>query len=109
MWLCHGVVVMPELQGRLPVRVQLQGLTEKDLLKILTGPKCSLTKQYTELMATEGVQLTFEEEALKKIGKSVCIHKKTAGRYSDVMHTAAQQVLTAEPWMGCLQLLSQQK
>ena len=40
-----GATVMPELQGRLPVRVQLQGLTEKDLLKILTGPKCSLTKQ----------------------------------------------------------------
>ena len=44
----------------MPVRVQLEGLTEKDLLKILTGPKCSLTKQYVELMATEGVKLTLE-------------------------------------------------
>merc|ERR1711865_777730 len=55
--------LMPELQGRLPVRVQLQGLSEKDLLKILTGPKCSLTKQYVELMATEGVKLVLEDEA----------------------------------------------
>ena len=61
--------LMPELQGRLPVRVQLEGLSEKDLLKILTGPKCSLTKQYVELMATEGVKLVLEDEALAKIAK----------------------------------------
>jgi len=72
---------MPELQGRLPVRVQLQGLSEKDLLKILTGPKCSLTKQYMELMATEGVQLTFEEAALKQIGAHAQCLAAAPGRY----------------------------
>ena len=51
------------------VPCQLEGLTEKDLLKILTGPKCSLTKQATELMATEGVTLRFGEESLQEIAR----------------------------------------
>jgi hypothetical protein len=59
--------LMPELQGRLPVRVQLQGLTQKDLLTILTDPKCSLTKQYEAMMATEGVELKFLEEGLEEV------------------------------------------
>merc|ERR1711871_283845 len=61
--------LMPELQGRLPVRVQLQGLTEKDLLKILTDPKCSLTKQYEAMMATEGVELKFQQEGLEEVAR----------------------------------------
>jgi len=61
--------LMPELQGRLPVRVQLQGLTQKDLLTILQDPKTSLTKQYTALMETEGVTLKFEDAALEEIAR----------------------------------------
>lgn len=61
--------LMPELQGRLPVRVQLQGLTRKDLQTILTDPKCALTKQYVALMETEGVDLNFQPEALEAIAE----------------------------------------
>lgn len=86
--------LMPELQGRLPVRVQLQGLTEKDLLQILTGPKCSLTKQYTELMATEGVQLTFEEEALEKIAAvSAEVNTTVENIGARRLHTLMERIL----------------
>jgi ATP-dependent HslUV protease ATP-binding subunit HslU len=61
--------LLPELQGRLPIRVELNPLTEADMLRILTEPEASLIKQYTALMATEGAQVTFEEEAVKELAK----------------------------------------
>src|SRR5262249_46251640 len=51
--------LMPELQGRFPIRVELTDLKREDFLRILTEPKNSLTKQYSELLATEGVKLAF--------------------------------------------------
>jgi ATP-dependent HslUV protease ATP-binding subunit HslU len=56
--------LMPELQGRFPLRVELSDLTKDDFIRILTEPKHSLTKQYTALMETEGVALTFAEDAI---------------------------------------------
>ena len=56
--------LMPELQGRFPIRVELQDLTNEDFVRILTEPKSSLTQQYTSLMATEQVHLEFAEEAI---------------------------------------------
>ena len=56
--------LMPELQGRFPIRVELTDLTRDDFLRILTEPKHSLTKQYTELMRTEGVELNFTSEGV---------------------------------------------
>jgi ATP-dependent HslUV protease ATP-binding subunit HslU len=55
---------LPELQGRLPIRVELQALTREDFRRILTEPEASLIKQYEALMATEGLTLTFEESAI---------------------------------------------
>jgi ATP-dependent HslUV protease ATP-binding subunit HslU len=59
--------LIPELQGRLPIRVELQSLTEDDLYLILTQPENALTKQYCALLATEGVELAFDEAALREM------------------------------------------
>ena len=56
--------LLPELQGRLPIRVELKALTREDLRRILTEPEASLIKQYVALMATEGVTLTFTDDAI---------------------------------------------
>ncbi len=59
--------LIPELQGRFPIRVELQSLTKDDFYRILKDPKNALTKQYQALLAAEDVQLTFEDEALLKL------------------------------------------
>ena len=59
--------LIPELQGRFPIRVELNRLTQKDFERILTEPENALIKQYQALMKTEGIQLTFEESAIKEI------------------------------------------
>nr|HIL74071.1 AAA family ATPase [Rhodospirillales bacterium] len=59
--------LLPELQGRLPIRVELQALTESDFVRILTEPEASLIKQYIALMATESVTLSFAKEAIQEI------------------------------------------
>ena len=61
--------LIPELQGRFPLRVELQSLTVEDFLRILTEPKSSLTKQYTALLETEGVRLEFAPEALREMAE----------------------------------------
>ncbi len=61
--------LMPELQGRFPIRVELNALTKEDFVRILTEPKNSLTKQYQALLATEQVQLTFAAEAIDRIAE----------------------------------------
>jgi ATP-dependent HslUV protease ATP-binding subunit HslU len=61
--------LLPELQGRLPIRVELQPLTEDDFRRILTEPEASLIKQYIALMGTEGVKLAFDDEAILSIAK----------------------------------------
>lgn len=62
--------LIPELQGRLPIRVELSALTAHDFERILTEPNASLTEQYKALMATEGVNITFTQEAIKKIAEA---------------------------------------
>ena len=59
--------LMPELQGRFPIRVELKDLTKDDFVRILTEPKNSLTKQYSALMDTEGVKLKFTEDAIEAL------------------------------------------
>ncbi|MDJ0364783.1 ATP-dependent protease ATPase subunit HslU [Hymenobacter sp. H14-R3] len=61
--------LIPELQGRFPIRVELQSLTKDDFYRILKDPKNALTKQYQALLATEDVQLDFEDEALLKLAE----------------------------------------
>ncbi|QNT70364.1 ATP-dependent protease ATPase subunit HslU [Defluviicoccus vanus] len=59
--------MLPELQGRLPIRVELKALTRDDFVRILTEPQASLIKQYKALMATEGVELQFTSDAIEEI------------------------------------------
>lgn len=61
--------LIPELQGRLPIRVQLDPLNKADFRRILSEPKNALTKQYTQLLATEGVSVTFTDDAMDEIAR----------------------------------------
>ena len=61
--------LIPELQGRFPIRVELEPLTEQDFVRILTEPENALTKQYAALLATEGVHLEFTAEAVAEIAR----------------------------------------
>ena len=65
--------LIPELQGRFPIRVELDNLTQDDFLKILCEPKNSLTKQYKALINSENVEIVFNEDALKEISKKAFI------------------------------------
>ncbi|MEE9250381.1 MAG: HslU--HslV peptidase ATPase subunit, partial [Alphaproteobacteria bacterium] len=59
--------LLPEFQGRLPIRVELAALTREDFMRILTEPEASLIKQYTALLATEEVTLSFTDDAVREI------------------------------------------
>jgi ATP-dependent HslUV protease ATP-binding subunit HslU len=61
--------LLPELQGRLPIRVELRALTEEDFRRILTETEASLIKQYKALMATEGVTLDFTDDAIDSVAR----------------------------------------
>jgi ATP-dependent HslUV protease ATP-binding subunit HslU len=61
--------LLPELQGRLPIRVELKALTEDDFVRILSETDASLTEQYSALIATEGVTVTFTPEGVRAIAK----------------------------------------
>jgi ATP-dependent HslUV protease ATP-binding subunit HslU len=61
--------LIPEMQGRFPIRVELKSLTEEDFVKILTLPQNALIKQYAALLKTEGIEITFNDEAVEEIAK----------------------------------------
>ncbi len=65
--------LIPELQGRFPIRVELKSLTELDFIKILTLPQNALLKQYSALLKTEGVSIIFNEDAIKEIAKTAAV------------------------------------
>jgi len=86
--------LIPELQGRFPLRVELNSLDEDALYQILTKPKHSLIKQYEKLLEVEGVELVFEEEALKEIAKYAFIaNEKTEDIGARRLHTVVEKVL----------------
>jgi ATP-dependent HslUV protease ATP-binding subunit HslU len=65
--------LIPELQGRFPIRVELHTLTTADFIRILTEPKNALVKQYTALLETEGIKLTFTSGSLEEIAKFAAV------------------------------------
>lgn len=69
--------LIPELQGRLPIRVELKALTAKDFEKILTKPNTSMTLQYKELIKTEGIEIIFTKEGIKKIAEASWKYNET--------------------------------
>jgi ATP-dependent HslUV protease ATP-binding subunit HslU len=89
--------MLPELQGRLPIRVELSALTEADFIRILTEPEANLIKQYTALMGTEGVTLDFTEDAVKALAKLAADVNSTvenigARRLQTVMEKLVEEV-----------------
>ncbi len=86
--------LIPELQGRFPIRVELHSLTEEDFLRILTEPKSSLVKQYTALLETEGVKLEFTEDALKEMTRfAFKVNESTENIGARRLHTIMEKVL----------------
>jgi ATP-dependent HslUV protease ATP-binding subunit HslU len=86
--------LLPELQGRLPIRVELDPLTEEDLLRILKEPFASLPVQYKELLKTEGLELDFTEQGLKKIASlSAEINRKIENIGARRLHTIIERIL----------------
>ncbi|CDG00528.1 HslU--HslV peptidase ATPase subunit [Avibacterium paragallinarum] len=86
--------LIPELQGRLPIRVELSALTAGDFERILTEPNASLTEQYKALMATEGVNITFTQDAIKKIAEAAFrVNEKTENIGARRLHTVMERLM----------------
>jgi ATP-dependent HslUV protease ATP-binding subunit HslU len=86
--------LIPELQGRFPIRVELQSLTMEDFVRILTEPKSSLVKQYTALLGTEGLQLEFTKDALDEIARfAFRVNEGTENIGARRLHTIMERVL----------------
>ncbi|MDP6887955.1 MAG: ATP-dependent protease ATPase subunit HslU [SAR324 cluster bacterium] len=86
--------MIPELQGRFPIRVELQSLSREDFVRILTEPKNALIVQYTELMRTEGVELEFTKDAIDTIAEIACqINEESENIGARRLHTVMEQLL----------------
>ncbi|MEZ5365518.1 MAG: ATP-dependent protease ATPase subunit HslU [Bryobacterales bacterium] len=86
--------MIPELQGRFPIRVELKPLSTEDFIRILTEPKNALIKQYTALMETEGVKLKFEKEAIQEIARiATQVNEDTENIGARRLHTIMEKLL----------------
>jgi len=86
--------LIPELQGRLPIRVELQSLKEEDFVRILTEPKNALIKQYIALLETEGIKLNITEDAVQAIAKfATTVNEQTENIGARRLHTIMEKVL----------------
>ncbi|MCK0526940.1 MULTISPECIES: ATP-dependent protease ATPase subunit HslU [unclassified Anaerobiospirillum] len=86
--------LIPELQGRLPIRVELKPLTAEDFVRILKEPHASLTKQYEYLLATEDVKVTFTEDAIRRIAEDAfTVNEKTENIGARRLHTLMEKLL----------------
>ena len=86
--------LLPELQGRLPIRVELKSLTKDDFERILTEPNASLTLQYRELMKTEGVEVEFTQDGISKIAESAFrVNEKTENIGARRLHTVLERLM----------------
>jgi ATP-dependent HslUV protease ATP-binding subunit HslU len=86
--------LIPELQGRFPIRVELQSLTKEDFVRILTEPENALTKQYIALMATEDIELVFTDDAVEALADiAVQVNERTEEIGARRLHTVVERVL----------------
>jgi ATP-dependent HslUV protease ATP-binding subunit HslU len=86
--------LIPELQGRLPIRVELNALTTEDFVRILTEPDASLTEQYSALMGTESVDLSFTADGIKRIAELAWqVNEKTENIGARRLHTLLERLL----------------
>jgi ATP-dependent HslUV protease ATP-binding subunit HslU len=93
--------LMPELQGRFPIRVELTDLKKEDFLRILTEPKHALTKQYAELLATEGVTLTFSADGIEALADIAFeVNRITQNIGARRLHTILERVVEEISYEG---------
>jgi ATP-dependent HslUV protease ATP-binding subunit HslU len=86
--------LIPELQGRFPIRVELESLTEDDFVRILREPKNALTAQYVALLGTEGLTLTFADDAVAEIARfAAIVNEKTENIGARRLHTILERLL----------------
>ena len=86
--------LIPELQGRFPIRVELHSLTTEDFIRILKEPKSALVKQYIALLETEGIKLTFSDESLQEIAKfAAAVNEATENIGARRLHTIMEKLL----------------
>ncbi len=86
--------LIPEMQGRFPIRVELETLTRDDFIRILTEPKNALIKQYTALLATEDITLSFKEDAIAEIAEiATLVNQRTENIGARRLHTIMERLL----------------
>ncbi len=86
--------LIPELQGRLPIRVELEALSSDDFKRILTEPKASLTEQYMALMKTEDVDISFTEDGIKQIAEAAWqVNETTENIGARRLHTVMERLM----------------
>jgi len=86
--------LIPELQGRFPIRVELDALTKEDFIRILTEPQNALSRQYTALLATEGIQLSFTPDAIAEIAEiAFLVNQRTENIGARRLHTILEKML----------------
>ncbi|WP_027716839.1 ATP-dependent protease ATPase subunit HslU [Desulfuromonas sp. TF] len=86
--------LIPELQGRFPIRVELENLGEEEFVRILTEPKNALIRQYTALMATEEIELDFKEDAIHEIARTAAlVNERTENIGARRLHTIMEKLL----------------
>jgi ATP-dependent HslUV protease ATP-binding subunit HslU len=93
--------MIPELQGRFPIRVELKSLTEADFIRILKEPKNALVKQYVALLETEGIKLTFVEEAIEEIARYAArVNEMAENIGARRLHTIMEKLLEEISFAG---------
>ncbi|HEV7271891.1 ATP-dependent protease ATPase subunit HslU [Pseudoxanthomonas sp.] len=86
--------LIPELQGRFPIRVELSALSKEDFIRILTEPKAALSKQYVELMKTEGVALSFADDAIDRLAEiAALVNERQENIGARRLHTVLERLL----------------
>jgi ATP-dependent HslUV protease ATP-binding subunit HslU len=86
--------LIPELQGRFPVRVELDSLTKEDFVAILTEPQNALTKQYVALLETEGVHIEFSDDAIAELAEVAAeVNRSTENIGARRLHTILEKLL----------------
>jgi len=94
--------LLPELQGRLPIRVELKDLTQEDLVRILKEPESSLLKQHSALMATEGIKLEFSDEGINEIARLAAVaNREVENIGARRLHTIMEKLLEDLSFNAC--------
>jgi ATP-dependent HslUV protease ATP-binding subunit HslU len=93
--------LIPELQGRFPIRVELEALGKEEFVRILTEPRSALVKQYTALMETEGITLTFTDDAVRRIADfATIVNERTENIGARRLHTVMEKLLDEVSFEG---------